>query len=449
MDDFYQLLQVEPTASSAEIEAAFERQYNYWRRLVTHHQQEKAAQASENLRLLENARQVLLDPSQRNAYDARRGVVGGLEDPSKRSSHPVANMPPGSAPTPPAPRPVPGAAASPSSPSHERVDVWTCPHCRAINPPSSQFCKACGKQIGLPCANCGKMIEYAANFCAHCGAHVPTATRKKELNTALQQLSADLKGWQAHNPDQGQTRRKAELRKTAATAMTWFGVAALVFVLTLPLAVSWVGRSFSEQSFTRLGWLAAGLVGWSILAMIGQRTYVYNALRASLTGILMAGIMIGERWLRPDSQSILGVHTIAASLLFLFNLILLSDSGRQVAALKPASGRKQLILLLRWCCAILVLAPQLTAFYLYGIRQLEFPSFPQITEMLQVLNIYSPLGYILLAILFGGIGLVAIRLISAEDTSLRSAQMKKDQAVEQIQSEIDRLNQELAFLQTK
>ena len=48
MATYYEFLQVAPTASVAEIEAAWEERYNHWRRLVTHHDPQVVNEANQS-----------------------------------------------------------------------------------------------------------------------------------------------------------------------------------------------------------------------------------------------------------------------------------------------------------------------------------------------------------------------------------------------------------------
>ena len=89
MPNYYEVLKVAPTASTSEIQVAFDSQYNYWRRLVTHHEAETAQRANQALLYLERIRVTLTDPTQRTAYDlSLGGSVGGLADPNAAPQNP-------------------------------------------------------------------------------------------------------------------------------------------------------------------------------------------------------------------------------------------------------------------------------------------------------------------------------------------------------------------------
>jgi len=174
MDTYYDILKVEPTASVPEIEAAFELQYNQWRRLVTHHDPNVVTQANQALMTLEQVRTTLTDPTKRSAYDAGLrlgGAVGGITDPTavlRDAATPTF-------------RPTPPKATRAVQPaSVQRVDAWICPKCQTANPVQTRFCRKCGHQIGNDCPNCGEMVEAVAEFCQACGVNIKEAIEQKE-----------------------------------------------------------------------------------------------------------------------------------------------------------------------------------------------------------------------------------------------------------------------------
>lgn len=89
MPNYYEVLKVATDANPAEIEAAYDAQYNHWRRLVTHHDPKIVHRANQALRWLEQIRTTLLDDELRTAYDARLGLtpgISGLADPQAQLS---------------------------------------------------------------------------------------------------------------------------------------------------------------------------------------------------------------------------------------------------------------------------------------------------------------------------------------------------------------------------
>ena len=56
MSNYYEILNVPTTASTAEIQTAYEQQYDQWRRLVTHQDPNVVNQANQALKALETIR---------------------------------------------------------------------------------------------------------------------------------------------------------------------------------------------------------------------------------------------------------------------------------------------------------------------------------------------------------------------------------------------------------
>ena len=169
---YYEILKVQPIASVSEIEAAYEAQYNQWRRLVTHHDPSVVNQANQALDMLQRIRVTLTDIAKRAGYDEAIGIsgpIGGLADPEVLSRTL----------TPPSPIPRKRSDTLAQSPatSEQRVDAWTCPRCHTANLVRTRFCKNCGQSLGRTCPNCDQLIEVAAKFCTECGADDRVALR--------------------------------------------------------------------------------------------------------------------------------------------------------------------------------------------------------------------------------------------------------------------------------
>ncbi|MCL4299598.1 MAG: zinc ribbon domain-containing protein [Anaerolineae bacterium] len=174
MNNYYEFLQVQPTASQAEIEAAWEITYHKWRTLVTHHDQQVVNQANQALAALDQARTILLDPVKRAAYDTGLGldgVIGGLGDPDALLRQ---------------------AGVSPSpqgySSSSHRLDVWECPQCDTANPVGTGYCQKCGTQVGQACPSCNQRIYIKAQHCPECGANIEAATHQRMLEEQHQAI---------------------------------------------------------------------------------------------------------------------------------------------------------------------------------------------------------------------------------------------------------------------
>ena len=202
MTTYYDFLGVSPLASQDEINQALDRKYDYWRRLVTHHEQETVEEATKALRVLEQARATLTNPGKRSAYDAGLGLgpqLGGLTDPTAAASVP----PSGPARTPP---------SAPAPSGGQRVDAWVCVRCQTPNPIGTRHCKHCGNAIGIDCPNCGRLTEANSRYCSNCGANVQDAFRKKREAEEEQRKSREAQEAERLRRQREQERQVAEQR---------------------------------------------------------------------------------------------------------------------------------------------------------------------------------------------------------------------------------------------
>lgn len=186
MASYYELLQVQPTATADEVDAACTTLYNKWRRLVTHHTADVRNQAMQALEQLEGIRATLSDPVARAAYDAGiglKGQIGGLADPDAvLAAAPAPAVP---TMTPPSTR---LSSAAPASTVAARPSLWTCPKngCGAENPPNTKFCLHCGTQLVRECPACHKMASLVASgFCGECGENYSVVTERQELEAKI------------------------------------------------------------------------------------------------------------------------------------------------------------------------------------------------------------------------------------------------------------------------
>ncbi|MBP7212642.1 MAG: zinc ribbon domain-containing protein [Anaerolineaceae bacterium] len=164
MQNYYELLQVPLTASASEIEEKLDDQYQKWRALVTHHDNNIVMQANQALQSIEQMRSTLLHPASRSNYDAdldkELANSAGLTDPNFAIAPPV--MPQGGIPT---------IGTRATVPDEKRIDRWICtnPNCRQPNPLITAFCSKCGEEIGKSCPKCSALVEKANQFCSKCG----------------------------------------------------------------------------------------------------------------------------------------------------------------------------------------------------------------------------------------------------------------------------------------
>jgi hypothetical protein len=178
--NYYDILGLSATATTAEIDSAYEAQCTQLERLVNHPDAQTASKAQYGLQFLQQAYETLSDPEKRRAYDASIDVIAGVADPEAIPD----STPPA---TPPAPVEVPEAPA-PDVP----VDAWQCPACQALNPIGSRFCRACGETLAQACPQCDALVEIAAAFCSVCGFDLQAYTPPLALQTELKPADAKL-----------------------------------------------------------------------------------------------------------------------------------------------------------------------------------------------------------------------------------------------------------------
>jgi|APSaa5957512622_1039677.scaffolds.fasta_scaffold09831_4 hypothetical protein len=187
MPTYYEILNIQATATTTEIEQALDGQYGKYRRLVTHHDPNVVNQANLFLQTLEKIRDTLTEAGKRSAYDAAisSSLSGNIGVPI--DSHPAtlgtASMEPPFAFSS-VPRKLP--------PNHAPIQRnWVCPKCQAPNAINSQFCKKCGESLASPCPTCGQLVEKNAEFCTGCGVNIKQAHHKIELEQQLTQYRND------------------------------------------------------------------------------------------------------------------------------------------------------------------------------------------------------------------------------------------------------------------
>ncbi len=201
MSTYYEMLQIAPTATMTEIEAAYEMQYNQWRRLVTHHDPKIVNQANQTLQMLEQIRATLMDPTQRAIYDAQIGLggaAGGLADPTALHRGVVSPQMTPLAPPPPLSSPSSTAAVAQPTPSAPvRAILWACYKCETENPTGTKFCLKCGTQLVRECPECKEDSSLVATgMCGICGTSYERATRRQELRDEIAAVEHKIKSLQ-------------------------------------------------------------------------------------------------------------------------------------------------------------------------------------------------------------------------------------------------------------
>ena len=192
MPSHYNTLQVGVTASDVEVRSAAEALYNHYLNLINHHDPQQASQAQQMLRVIEEARTVLLNPSQRQRYDTEIGVgglVGGLSDPSaapdSAQAVPVTfGMRARGAST---PKPVTSAPPVDSA----ATSIWACPKCQLLNEPRTKFCAKCGFRLIETCIRCEQETAIVTTGrCTNCGANQAEEQQRLEARQAAAQAAA-------------------------------------------------------------------------------------------------------------------------------------------------------------------------------------------------------------------------------------------------------------------
>ena len=211
MPSHYDTLQVGATASDVEVRSAAEALYNHYLTLINHHDPQQASQAQQMLRVIEEARTVLLNPSQRQRYDTEIGVgglVGGLSDPSAApdSAQAVPVTFGISARQTPTQKPVVPTPATAST----ITSLWTCPKCQMVNEPRTKFCGGCGFQLIVACLRCKQETAIVATErCTSCGANQAEERRSLEARKAAAQRRQEIEDVFNARLDQIAEKRRA------------------------------------------------------------------------------------------------------------------------------------------------------------------------------------------------------------------------------------------------
>ena len=339
MANYYEILKLPPTASMVEIETAIDAQYNYWRRLVTHHDPQTAQRANQALLAMETIRSTLTDPVKRSNYDTALGAkVSGLADPQLTAS-PVPSM-----------RPSP--PASPTAPSRpdkspERVDAWLCPHCDKANPIRSMYCQSCGAVLGQVCQQCRAVYEVKASFCPSCGETPGRITRRHELEAEIQRKQVELGSLSSQTASaKGQTQL-LDLLAIGTLGWVWF-MTGLTFlfgpfnilrlVWSFLLSQDWAHTETASKTIkvvtTALRW-GTGIgrfVVWSValagfvFIMLNLRRFNIIALgiylAASLVAILFSGANVRYYGYSPGNYSLIFPALVAGGIAFAGALLL-------------------------------------------------------------------------------------------------------------------------------
>lgn len=154
MTDYYQLLNLQPTATTSEIKTA----YAHKRAKLSTSEAETEEQIAEQLSALDEAYAMLNDPNRRAAYDR------SLHADSQAKALAIAEQP--------------SAIVAPHAPPVPIVQQ-ACPHCGALNPIQATMCSECGEQVSRPCPNCGQPVILGQTVCTRCDTFVPEYDKRR------------------------------------------------------------------------------------------------------------------------------------------------------------------------------------------------------------------------------------------------------------------------------
>ena len=222
MSNYYEMLGLATDANTADIHRAVDKRYNEMRQLATHPDAGVVEQANRGLRLLEQMRATLTDPTRREVYNAGIGIggAGGLVDPAAILRN--------ATPPPPPPRvtvPAPAPAAAPA-------DLWVCPKCSTRNPEWTQFCLKCQNEMVRQCPECSQMKSLVkTGVCGNCGFSFDAAARRVALNAEMDSLQAQVTAYHANLTQMQEEKEKKRMDQLYAIGGT--AVLTLIFFFAL------------------------------------------------------------------------------------------------------------------------------------------------------------------------------------------------------------------------
>ena len=278
MPNYYEIIKVQPTAPTAEIVNACEAQYNQWRRLVTHHDQDVVNQANQALQTIEQIRLTLTDTEKRGVYDAAvgiRGAIGGLADPEAllRAAPPLS--------TPPKP--------TATAPTMQRVDAWLCPKCNLANAIGTAFCQQCGTKISKECPNCNKRIYVSATHCPECGVNIDEFARKQ-----------GRKQEQIHQIESEISSLEQKVRRLGSSKQSYIGGGmGVFFLISSTLALAYMGAMLLSSAQTAPG---GGLMCFVSLICGVILIIVVKHHQYEVSNVISANMEIDEQLLQTQQR---------------------------------------------------------------------------------------------------------------------------------------------------
>lgn len=134
--NLYEVLDISSQSSCQEVEAAFQREYNRWRRRIVGDNPQAVNEAKRRLRFLQQAYDILSDPHKRAAYDQYLTQQSTTPTKSRNEPH-----------------------------------VRHCPFCGTSVTVHNRICKGCGSSLTLPCLSCQSPLSIFQAYCGKCGAN--------------------------------------------------------------------------------------------------------------------------------------------------------------------------------------------------------------------------------------------------------------------------------------
>jgi predicted nucleic acid-binding Zn ribbon protein len=153
MENLYNELELQPTATQEEIKEAYSKSRA---KLVSSGIEE--SEISLKIAVLEKAYGILSDPTERTNYDRSLGNVA-------RSATALTILD----------RPATILRPETQAPQVQQP----CPYCGVPNPIQASMCAQCGQQITRPCPSCGQAVLLTQSVCSRCNTYLPEYDQRR------------------------------------------------------------------------------------------------------------------------------------------------------------------------------------------------------------------------------------------------------------------------------
>jgi hypothetical protein len=208
MTDLYRVLNLLPTATANEIQAAYARE-----RARVNAEIQDPDEAARRRAALDEAYATLSDTSKRAAYD---------QSLSSNASEALIQA------QPPAPSVAPQTPAIP-------IAQQPCPHCGALNPVQATLCIQCRKQISRPCPVCGRPVLLGQVICARCNTFIPEYDQRRFAEGLA--MAERVQNERAESDARAEVIGKA-YQTAAKQGVIFWAILLLVFCIVTALAVA-------------------------------------------------------------------------------------------------------------------------------------------------------------------------------------------------------------------